>query len=118
MIFQKRGRGEEGGQRSFGTFPKFHPFWCAHPSLMTDDNGDNSDFYSGFIRFLKDKREEPKYLVFVGWVSTDNTIFIICCEYALEKRYRGRWVSGSNHVFSFFIFNFTISPHFCSNCRM
>ena len=23
-----------GGQRPFGTFPKFHPFWCAHPSLM------------------------------------------------------------------------------------
>ena len=24
------------GQRPFGTFTKFHPFWCAHPSLRED----------------------------------------------------------------------------------
>ena len=31
MIFRKWWGG--GGQRPFGTFPKFHLFWCAHPSL-------------------------------------------------------------------------------------
>ena len=30
MTFQKWGG---GGQRPFGNFPKFHPFWCGHPSL-------------------------------------------------------------------------------------
>ena len=43
---------EGGGQRPFGTFPKFHPFWCPHLSLRHDKIGLSRSYWARCLWLL------------------------------------------------------------------